>query len=341
MDRMSNALLADRELALSDAPRIGWRFQWRSAIVLVVLCELALLAVLVRGGGAAGDGADAVALIAVFGIALVVLRRTPDAASDPARHVPVRSAIAIAMLSALLGAAALTGMTSSSSLLGPCFTVAIAGSYLALWGFRSLALLRMVLVLSLLTWSAIAAVVHDVVRTSLEQPSQRIYERLAAMPILGVEDEPWRLFTASLHRGAIVVIATAVFCIAITRRRLSGRVLFVTALAVAATLIVHHVIVLASPVDEYSPDDTTRLASHPTVEVVLGGVAALASTFAGQRRSDPRHDAGSRRGTRHANVVLADRDPVIFATSGGSPHPVIVTLLGLGIVPLLLVTLRG
>ena len=194
-------------------------------------------------------------------------------------------------------------------------TCALGAGYLLAWGYRSVALLRTVVLLSLLTWGPIANSAHTIVRSSLEQPSDLIYQRLAQFQQFGVHDEPWRLFTASLHRGSLVVIAAVIFAIA--GEPLAGlgtRCSSTWAPRLRSALVLHHVVVLLSPVDVYNPSRADQVAD---------------TTDDGDPdRRDRRQHAGRRplaaraalggaaieraRGHRRRRNV-ADRDPVIFA----------------------------
>ncbi|MEL6893204.1 MAG: hypothetical protein AAFP84_16550, partial [Actinomycetota bacterium] len=195
------------------------------ALVVGTVCMLAVHASIHRGWRV-DDGAAVIPAIALAGIWMATTRRRPDRSSPPVRVVSVRLSLTVAAAAIALSAVAvrtelpatvadvLPDTGQGVGLIGPMVTLAVLASYLALWGFRSLALLRTVTLLSLLTWEPIAGAVHDVVRSSLDQPSELVYQRLGRLGVFGVDDEPWTLFTASLHRGSLVVITIVVLGIA-------------------------------------------------------------------------------------------------------------------------------
>ena len=139
-------------------------------------------------------------------------------------------------------------------------------------------------------------------RSSLEQPSDLIYQRLAQFQRFGVHDEPWRLFTASLHRGSLVVIAAVVLAIAASRWRVSAKMFVDLAATAAVALVLHHVVVLLSPIDVYDPTRADQAATEPTMEIVIAVVAVCMLGFVRWRRrpwdrQDPRRLGTDRRRT--------------------------------------------
>jgi hypothetical protein len=328
-------------LALGDAPP---RLPWTASLLVVIVCELGLLTLVRNGWETSDDGAGVVPLIALVGIALAALRWRPNPHLPPARGVSARLAVLI-----LTSAAALTTYLvmrgPSGAWVGPAITLALAGTYLAMWGFRALALLRSIMLFTLLTWRPIAEAAHEIVRSTLDQPSGLIYQRLATLPVFGVEDEPWRLFTASLHRGSVVAIATISFAIAASRMRMSLRSSADLVVTVALAIVTHHVIILSSPIDEYAPADVAQVATNPTLEIGISVVAVLALIAIRQRRTqaaqaaDLMSEVQHSGPTSHSVVPASDRDPVIFETARSRPHPLIVMMLFAGTAPLVTLAL--
>ena len=284
------------------------------AAVMTTICTGGALTAASLGalgwGGRTGDGAAAaIPVVALIGMALAIVRRCPDHRAETVRRVGpgLGAGLVVAAIALLVATVALPG--ARPELLGPAVSVATIGTYLGLWGMRSPALLRSVAILGLLTWTWVAEAVHSVVRTSLELPSDMIYRRLAALPVLGVADEPWRLHTAVLHRGSLVVIATLVIGFAASRWRLTIRNVVDVGVVAFAALVVHHAVLLASPVDEYAPGDAARLASHPVLEVGIAAVAVAALAVVRWQRMgavDPL--------TAPPAIEPSGRDPFIFST---------------------------
>ena len=293
------------------------------------LCAVGAIASLSNAFGSTDDGAGTVPLVALLGIALASVRWQPNLDRQPSRAVTLQSALTLTTIGVGLIAAIGQGWLATSHAVGPILTVAVVSSYLMVWGYRSLALLRTISLLSLLTWLPVAGFAHDAIRSSLEQPSLLAYQRLAEIPIFGVADEPWRIFSAQLHRGALVVLATIVLSIGANRWRMSGRTVIELAATVGGALILHHAAILASPIDTYAPTDTTLLATNPTLEIAIAGSAVLCLSLVRWRRGE-----GSR--------VVADpspetehRDPFIFGTDA-STNALVTLCLAAGLAPLAL-----
>ena len=294
-----------------------------------VVCAVGAIASLSNAFGTTDDGAGTVPLVALLGIALASVRWQPDVDNKPSRAVTLQSALALTTIGVGLIAAIGQDWLMASEAVGPILTVALVSSYLLVWGYRSLALLRTISLLSLLTWMPVAAFAHDAVRSSLEQPSLLTYQRLAEIPIFGVADEPWRIFSAQLHRGALVVLATVVLSIGANRWRMSGRTVVELAATVGGALILHHAAILASPIDSYSPTDTTLLATNPTLEIAIAGVAVACLSFVRWRRGE---------GSRVVAAPSAEtehRDPFIFGTDA-STNALVTLCLAAGLAPLAL-----
>lgn len=281
------------------------------------------------------DGAGVVPAIALVAITIAVARWHPDPTSAPVRNVSPRFAVAGAIGGVVDAVAIVLGGDDRLLVVGPAITLALATTYLSAWGFRSLALLRTVVLFSILAWAPVATVAHRMVRTSLDQPSAVVYRRLAQLEVFGVTEEPWRLFTAELHRGALVVIATLLFGIGASRWRVSLTMAVDLLLAISAALIAHHVIVLASAIDDYDPARPTQLATNPALEVAIAAGAVVALTAARARRQT------STGGSAAPAHTTDERDPVIFSNVQPSVPPTVRACLAAGALPLVaLVALR-
>ncbi len=305
-----------------------------SSAGIPVLCAVGAIASLNDAFESTNDGAGSVPLVAMLGIALAAVRWRPDTSHAPSRPVTLQSALVLTTLGIGLLAAVGQDRLSPTQAIGPIVTVALVSAYLALWGYRSLALLRTVTILSLLTWIPIADFAHEALRSSLEQPSRLIYERLAVIPVFGVDDQPWRIFSAELHRGALVVLATFVLSVGANRWRVSGRTLGDIAATVGGALILHHAAILAAPIDTYEPTDTTLLATNPTLEIAIASIAVFVLAVVRRQRGE------STRVVAHPNPEVADRDPFIFGTTSGT-NAVVIAVLLLGMAPLGLVLTVG
>ena len=308
------------------------------AAAVAILCLLALYVATAHGWSLEDDGAGVVPIIALVGIATAAIRRRPGRTGSPVRVVSVRLALLVGATGAGLVAITILDPEPPGPTIGPMLSLALIAAYLALWGFRSLALLRTVTLLSFLTWIPVAETVHSIVRSSLDQPSDLIYQRLATINAFGVDEEPWRLFTASLHRGSLVVITTVVLGIAASRWRVTPRTLIELAVSATVAVLAHHVIVLASSVDQYDPTDTTEVATNPVLEVAVAVVAVLILTVVRHRRD---HDPEPIHVSDTVSDEVAARDPVIFATDRAVSGPVVTALLLIGLAPLITVAVRG
>lgn len=298
------------------------------ASIPLLICALGAFGLAMTGTDPTDDGASVLPLLALAGIAIAVLRHRPDVRHDPIRIVGPEIAVATVLVSTSLVVATVVAPATFGALFGPAITTALIGSYLAVWGVRSPALLRSVTLLSMLTWTAVASLLHEVVRSSLAQPSDMIYRRLASLPALGIDDQPWRLHTASLHHGALVVIATVVLVVAITRQRFTPHVVGETLATAALALAAHHVVVLASSLDQYQPDEMTKVASHPALEIGIAAIGVL--VLIAVRRW--RHAARRVQATAHVSdrtfgfdPTRTARDPYIFDLSHASA-PIGVTV---------------
>ncbi len=282
---------------------------------------------------APSDGSAALPLIALTGVVVAAVRWRPDVSRAPTRDVTMRTATLVAGTAAVLLVAARWSASDSLDLRGPLVTLAILGGYLAFWGYRRVSLMRTLLVLSLIAWMPIAEAVHEFVRRTLEQPSATVYQQLAKLGVFGIADEPWRLFTATLNRGSLVVVTTSVLAVAVFRWRLGAGMLVKLFACSLAALVVHHVVVLASSVNEYSPTDTVELATNPVLEIAIGaGAVMLLSRMQGDvastRVSPPNHHSEG-------------RDPVIFSASRVSGTLGAEVLLLCPLLPLLEVLVHG
>lgn len=286
------------------------------------LALFAIAAVAVARSAASGELGDAhvgVPVIAMVAIVVSVARWMPAEDLEVVRPVPAALVLCALVASVQLWLIAATQPHRVDVLFGPLVTATLVAVYLACWGFRSLFLLRRVVVLSILTWEPVATGVHRVVRNSVQQLSDLVYRRLAAIGWLGVDDEPWRWFTAMTHRGAIVVIGTVVLGVAASRRRLSMRSCGEVAAAAFLAMIVHHAVVLASPLDDYGRSWVARACAGPAMELVIAGAAAVALAVARSRREATMAE--------RQTSPLSDRDPVIFGVDGaGAPALLLRTI---------------
>ncbi len=299
---------------------------------MLAICAAGLAVVASRESDATNDGAGAVPVIALLGIALAIVRWHPVHDEAPSRGIARSLALTLAGV-ALVAGGLLWFRPDGDVLTGVAITLALSAGYLLSWGYRSVALLRTVVILSVLTWGPIGDVAHVIVRSSLEQPSDLIYQRLAQFPAFGVHDEPWRLFTASLHRGSLVVIATLVLAVAANRWRISPREFVDLGLTVSAALVAHHVMVLSSPIDEYDPASAVQFATDPTIEIAIAVLSVMALGIVRVQRRRLHAPANDSDTGRTSAALASDRDPVIFSPSGVQPRTTTALVL-MGVVPL-------
>lgn len=313
-----------------------------TAIVVTAVCLVGAVAIVRAEWQQDDDGASVVPLVALAAIALAALRWRPAPRARPSREVTTSSAAGIAALATLLAITLAVRPDSAPVVAGPIVSVALIGTYLALWGHRLLALQRAVMVMSLLAWQPVAEFAHQALRTSLEQPSALIYRRLAQIPVFNIDSEPWRLFSAELHRGALVVLATFVLSIGANRWRLSPSTVLHLLATMTVALIAHHIVILASPIDEYAPAEMTQLATNPTLELAIAAVAVAGLSLVRGRQHQLRTQSSNSREAEGASLEAAvettaertHRDPVIFAMSDRMAHPAMTALLLSGVAPL-------
>ena len=103
---------------------------------------------------ASDDGAGAVPVIALIGIAVALTRWHPRSGEIPVRGIAPSAAMAIAGAAGLvLAGLVVAGDHGGAGLAaGMAITLGLSGGYLLAWGYRWIALLRTVVLLSLLTW---------------------------------------------------------------------------------------------------------------------------------------------------------------------------------------------
>ncbi len=310
---------------------------WAPALVISLVCGLGVIAVVGGGWTGTDDGAGVVPVVALVSVALAGLRRRPEQHTTAVRPVSSRLAHVVHLCAMALTTLVVLGPSWGPTSVGPAMTLAVLGAYLALWGYRALALLRTMVLLSVLTWEPVADFVHQVVRRSLNAPSDLLYDRLSRIDALGVSDEPWRLFSAQLHRGGLVVIATLALAIGANRWRMSTRTLIDLTLTLTVALTVHHTLILASSIDQYRPSEATQVATNPTLEILISAVCvALLSLIRLRRLGRPGVETA---GSAAALPELDDRDPVIFANQHTTLSPRTTALLLSGIAPLTAIAL--
>ncbi|MDA3039275.1 MAG: hypothetical protein O3C27_07045 [Actinomycetota bacterium] len=304
---------------------------WAPALVISLVCGLAAIAVVGNGWAGTDDGAGIVPLVALVSVALAGLRRRPQRHITAVRPVSTRLAHVVHLCAIGLTTVVVLGPSVGQRAIGPAMTLAVLGAYFALWGYRVLALLRTMVLLSALTWEPAAAFVHGVVRRSLAAPSDLLYDRLARIDALGVGDEPWRLFSAQLHRGGLVVIATLALAMGANRWRMSARTLVDLTVTSAVALTVHHTLILGSSIDQYRPSEATQMATDPTLEVLISAACVALLSLVRLRR--PGRPDGEGPVMQIDLPELDDRDPVIFANQHTTLSPRTTALLLSGIAP--------
>jgi hypothetical protein len=339
MANISHVLTVPAALRSVSSRSTAARPAARSAIPLVAVCALAAALVVTRSADADSATVDAafVSVTALAGVALAALRWTPDQDVPAWRPLTVAFAVAIVAVAAgLVGAVWIPGV-SHDAVIGPAITSALVATYLVTWGFRSQPLLRTVAVFSLLAWTPVATTAREVVHASLQTPSELVYRRLAELRIFGIADEPWRLFTAELHRGTLVVIATVVLGVVLDRRKASLTTAVEVFAAACAALVVHHAIVLASPIDQFAADAAAPLATTPAYELGTAVLVAVALVAVRQLR---RNGTVAPQVPDAAHDELAARDPIIFGVDTGRRR-LAVALTFSGLAPLLAVALTA
>jgi len=129
-----------------------------ATLAMLALCMTAGAVLLRDRAPASDDGAGSVPVIALIGIAVAVTRWHPRSGEVPVRGIAPSVALAIGGAAGLLlaGLVVSGGHGGGAGLaVGMSITLGLAGGYLLAWGYRSIALLRTVVLLSLLTWPPI------------------------------------------------------------------------------------------------------------------------------------------------------------------------------------------
>jgi hypothetical protein len=271
--------------------------------LLVAASTLVLAAAIRRGADDSGATIGAIPALAAITVAASVVRWRPNADHLPVRSVSIRWHCSVVAISLAVATVAVLGARWAQWAIGPAFSVAVCATYLSMWGFRRLFLLRRVMAMSLLTWLPVAQILEPLCRTTIAVPSDIVYRRLAAIGVFDTSQHPWRLYGAMSHRGWVTVAGIVLLGIMATREPLSGRRIGIVLIAAYAGLVMHHALVLAAPIEQYGDHVMSDVVTSVWFEIAI---AAVIGVCLGAMGSSAEPD-----GAQQLNH--ADRDPMIFA----------------------------
>jgi hypothetical protein len=281
----------------------------RSSVVAITgtaaiggICLLTAVRALAESAAYAAPGAAAVGILGVIAVLVSVVRWVPSLDEESVRTVPRGHAAALLAASIAVGVVALAVPTRRGVLIGVLSSLCVINVYLACWGYRSLFLLRRLVLFSVLSWPVAARAVHRYVDASLTGPSDLVFRRLGSFGVASADDHPWRVLSAMTEHGTVAVIAVVVLTIASSRLRLSvpalGRLLVGTGVA----MIVHHVVLLSVPLERYERTWLANLAAGPATELAIAGLVAVwLYSWTSAMAAD-----------EHVSSPSPDRDPEIF-----------------------------
>jgi hypothetical protein len=281
----------------------------RSSVVAVTgtaaiggICLLTTVRALAERAAYASSGAAAVGILGAVAVFVSVVRWVPSLEEESVRTVPRAHAAALLTASIAVGVVALAVPTRRGALIGLLSSLCVLNVYLSCWGYRSLFLLRRLVLFSVLSWPVVARAVHRYVDASLTGPSDLVFRRLGAFGIASADDHPWRVLSAMTEHATVAVTAVVVLTIASSRLRLSVAALGRLLVGSVVAMIVHHVVLLSVPLERYDRTWMANLVTGPAAELAI---AALIAVWLYSWTSAMAAD-------EHVSNPSPDRDPEIF-----------------------------
>ncbi len=276
------------------------------------ICALAAGRALTDASAYPNRGAAAIAAVAAAAVFIGVLRWVPSLGEDVARPVPRRHATVLLVVSAALGSLAVAGVGRNAEILALLTTLSLVNAYLACWGFRSLFLLRRVVLFSVLTWPPIAVGLYTAANSLLGGASDLTYRQLSSYGIGHAAEHPWRVLSAMPDHGTIAVTGAVTITLAAARLRMSLAAAIRLTIAAAAAMVLHHLVLLSTPIESYEPSSWVRFASGPLLELCIAFDVAAAMFYWNWKLTTDEVET----------TAATDRDPEIFGSHNvASPLP--------------------
>ncbi|MDP2289625.1 MAG: hypothetical protein Q8M22_00455 [Actinomycetota bacterium] len=266
------------------------------------ICLLTVTRAVAEPGAYRSAGAAAIATLGALAVAVSVVRWVPSLADDTVRTVPRRHAAALLAASIALAALALVAPAWRGGAIGVLCTLAVINVYLACWGYRSLFLLRRLVLFTVLSWPLAAGAVHEYLAASLTAPSDLVYRRLGTFGVASADEHPWRVLSAMTDHATVAVAGVVVLTLAASRLRLSIPAIARLVIGSALAMLMHHLLLLSLPIERYERAWWEHVLAGPIAEVAIAAVVAIGLfSSASALVSDEQLDSPS-----------PDRDPEIF-----------------------------
>ncbi|HEX4981817.1 MAG TPA: hypothetical protein VFV63_08970, partial [Ilumatobacteraceae bacterium] len=266
------------------------------------ICALVAVRALTESDAYSSPGAGAVGVLGAAAVLVSVLRWVPSLREESMRSVPRRYAAMLLAACIALGGVAITSSAWRDPVIGVLPSLCLLNVYLACWGYRSMYLLRRVVLFSVLSWPVVASSLFEFVGRSLRAPSDLIFRRLSSLDFASASDHPWRVLSAMTGHATVAVVGVVILTIAASRLRLS--VPAVARLVIGSTLamVLQHTLVLSARIESYGPSWWAGAAASPVIELVIAAIVA-AGLFS---------SASALTSDDHASSPSPDRDPEIF-----------------------------
>jgi hypothetical protein len=296
--------------------------------VIGTICVLVTIRALAEWGSYGSQAAAAIGILGMAAVLVSVLRWSPSLDEESVRTFPRRHAAILFGLSIALGATVLATATWHGTGIGVLSTLCLLNVYLACWGYRSLFLLRRLVMFSALSWPIVARAVHEVVARTLSGPSDLIFRRLDSLGIASADDHPWRVLSAMTQHATVAVTGVVVLTLAASRLRLSVPAFSRLLIASLLAMLVHHALLMSAPIESYQQSWWAGFASGPILELLIAALFAVALFSS----------ASALTTDEHASVPAADRDPEIFGAHNIAT-PVIAMRVCSLVIPTVLMTM--
>jgi len=320
---------------LPDSPADDGGRWLRSALLGVVgvaliggTCVLVVIHALIDQDSYGSADAAAIGALGAVAVLVSVLRWSPSLDDESIRRVSRSHSLILLAVSIAVGAAALARPGRSDVSVGVLSSLCLLNVYLGCWGFRSLFLLRRVMLFSVLSWPVAADIVVEFVGKSLTGLSDLVFRRLGSLGLAAADDHPWRVLSAMTEHATVAVVGVVVLTLAASRLRLSVAAVARLLVGCSLVVLVHHTLLLSAPIESYHRSWWADVASGPIIELALAGLFAvvLFSPMSVSTSDD------------HASSPSPDRDPEIFGDQDDA-GPVIAIRLCSVVVPAALMTL--
>lgn len=270
--------------------------------VISGICLLTVTRALAEPGAYRSAGAAAIATLGALAVTVSVVRWVPSLAEESVRTVPRRHAAALLVASIALAVVALLVPDRRGAAVGVLCTLAVVNVYLACWGYRSLFLLRRLVLFTVLSWPVAAAAVHEYVGASLTAPSDLVYRRLGTFGVASADEHPWRVLSAMTEHATVAVAGVVVLTLAASRLRVSVAAIARLVIGSAVAMVAHHLLLLSLPIERYERVWWASALAGPIAEVAIAALVAIGLfSSASALASDEQLDSPS-----------PDRDPEIF-----------------------------